>query len=94
MYYDVTIGIPVYQAEEFINRTMESALAQSYSNIEYLIIDDGSQDDSIIKIRQLQCTHPRGNQIRSISHQHNQGVAEARNTIISKAKGEYLYFMD
>lgn len=94
MYYDVTIGIPVYQAEEFINRTMESALAQSYSNIEYLIIDDGSQDDSIIKIRQLQCTHPRGNQIRIISHQHNQGVAEARNTIISEAKGEYLYFMD
>ena len=94
MYYDVTIGIPVYQAEEFIYRTMESALAQSYSNIEYLIIDDGSQDDSITKIRQLQCTHPRGNQIRIISHQHNQGVAEARNTIISKAKGEYLYFMD
>ena len=94
MYYDVTIGIPVYQAGEFINRTMESALAQSYSNIEYLIIDDGSQDDSIIKIRQLQYTHPRGNQIRIISHPHNQGVAEARNRIIGEAKGEYLYFMD
>lgn len=94
MYYDVTIGIPVYQAEEFINRTMDSALAQSYSNIEYLIIDDGSQDDSILKIRQLQYTHPRGCHIRILSHTNNLGVAEVRNEIINEAKGDYLYFMD
>lgn len=94
MHYNVTIGIPVYQVEKFIIRTMESALAQSYSNIEYLIIDDGSKDNSLEKIRQLQCTHQRGCHIRIISYPDNQGVAKARNEIISEAKGEYLYFMD
>lgn len=94
MHYDVTIGIPVYQSEKLIIRTMESALAQSYPNIEFLIIDDGSKDDSLKNIHQLKCTHPRGCHIRIISHPNNQGVAEARNEIIKEANGEYLYFMD
>lgn len=94
MHYDVTIGIPVFQTGKFIIRTMESALAQSYSNIEYLIIDDGSNDNSVERIHQLKCTHQRGCHIRIISHSYNRGVAEARNEIIREANGEYLYFMD
>ena len=94
MHYDVTIGIPVYQAEGFIKKTMDSALAQTYTSIEFLIIDDGCSDQSIEIIRQLQTSHLRGRDIRIISHQENLGVSQARNHIIDEARGDYLYFLD
>ena len=46
MHYDVTIGIPAFRVENYIRRTMESVLSQTYSNIEFLIIDDGSDADN------------------------------------------------
>ena len=94
MKYDVTIGIPVYEAETYIFRSLESALSQTYSSIEFLIIDDGCTDASMDIIRFFQAQHPRGKAIRIISHEHNKGVSAARNRIIDEAAGEYLYFMD
>lgn len=94
MQYEVTIGIPVYQVEDYIRRTMESALAQIYPNIEFLVINDGSDDKSADTIRELQRIHPRGKDIRFIQHKHNLGVATTRNEIIKEARGNYLYFMD
>lgn len=94
MHYDVTIGIPVYQAEDFIKRTMESALAQTYPSIELLIIDDGCNDQSIEIVHQIQTSHNRGCDIRIISHHENLGVSQARNNIIDEALGDYLYFLD
>ena len=94
MHYDVTIGIPVYQAEGFIKKTIDSALAQTYTSIEFLIVDDGCSDQSIEMIRQLQTLHRRGRDIRIISHQKNMGVSQARNRIIMDAQGEHLYFLD
>ena len=94
MKYDVTIGIPVYRAEDYIRKSMESALAQTYSSIEFLILDDACDDQSISIIQELQSSHPRGKDIRILSHQQNQGAGEARNHIIDEAQGRYLYFMD
>lgn len=94
MKYDVTIGIPVYEAEIYIFRSLESALSQTYSSIEFLIIDDGCTDASMDIIRFFQAQHPRGKAIRIISHCYNKGVSAARNRIIDEAAGEYLYFMD
>lgn len=94
MKYDVTIGIPVYEAETYIFRSLESALSQTYSSIEFLIIDDGCTDASMDIIRFFQAQHPHGKAIRIISHEHNKGVSAARNRIIDEAAGEYLYFMD
>ena len=94
MKYDVTIGIPVYQAEKYLSRTLESALAQSYPSIEFLIVDDGSTDGSLAILEGFQKNHPRGGAIRLISHSHNFGVSAARNRIIEEASGTYLYFMD
>lgn len=94
MKYDVTIGIPVYEAEIYIFRSLESALSQTYSSIEFLIIDDGCTDASMDIIRFFQAQHPRGKDIRIISHEQNKGVSAARNQIIDEAAGEYLYFMD
>ena len=94
MKYDVTIGIPVFNTVDYIQRSIESALNQSYSSIEFLIIDDGGSDGSIDIVERLQAEHHRGNDIRIIKHEHNRGVASARNRIIDEASGDYLYFMD
>lgn len=94
MKYTVTIGIPVYRAGLYIRKTMESALSQTYPSIEYLVIDDGGDDDSINIVKDLISSHPRGNDIRMVSHSKNQGVSASRNHIIDEARGDYLYFLD
>lgn len=94
MRYDVTIGIPVYQSVDYIQQTMESVLAQSYSSIEFLIVDDFGNDGSMSIIREIQEKHPRGNNIHVISHYCNLGVSESRNDIIRNSQGEFIYFMD
>ena len=94
MRYDVTIGIPVYQAEKYLSRALESALAQTYPSIEFLLVDDGSTDGSLAIVEGFQKNHSRGAAIRLISHDHNLGVSAARNRIVKEAAGSYLYFMD
>ena len=94
MKYDVTIGIPVYGAESYICKTMESALSQTYPSIEYLIVDDGGEDQSMSIIKELSTSHPRGKDIRILSHSQNEGVSASRNQIIDEAKGDYLFFLD
>lgn len=94
MGYDVTIGIPVYKSVDYIRRALESALAQTYPSIEFLIIDDAGHDGSLDIIFEIEQKHPRGKDIRVICHQENHGVSASRNQIIDEALGEYLYFMD
>ena len=94
MKYDVTIGIPVYNAELYIRRALNSVLSQSYSSIEFLIVDDGGTDASIAIIQEIKLVHPRGESIRIITHSQNQGVSTSRNHIIREAQGDYLFFMD
>ena len=94
MCYDVTIGIPVYQAQDYIEKAMVSVLAQTYMSIEFLLIDDGSSDSSLDIINKIKAKHPRGNDIHIKKHEQNLGVSHTRNHIIEEALGEYLYFMD
>jgi glycosyltransferase involved in cell wall biosynthesis len=94
MRYDITIGIPVYQSVDYIQRAMWSVLSQSYPSIEFLVIDDCGMDGSMDIIRKLQYSHPRGSDIHIISHIGNLGASESRNDIIREAQGDYLYFMD
>ena len=94
MEYEVTIGIPVYNVEEYIRSTLESALAQTFSSIEILICDDCATDGSVDIIRSYQQTHPRGRDIRILHHSRNMGVGPSRNRLIQEARGHYLFFMD
>lgn len=94
MPYKVTIGIPVFRVENCIMRTMESALSQTYSDIEFLVVDDASDDQSLDILESIRQTHPRGGAMRILTHCSNQGVSESRNEIIDNASGDYLYFMD
>lgn len=94
MTYEVTIGIPVYNVEKYIRKTLNSALEQSFHSIEFLICDDCGTDDSMDIVREFQQTHPRGKDIRVVEQPRNLGVSAARNRIIDEAKGHFLYFMD
>ena len=94
MGYEVTIGIPVYRAVEYIGETMKSALNQTFPDIEFLVVDDCGGDGSIQVVEQLQAEHKRGKDIHIIYNTQNCGVGAARNLIIEKACGRYLYFLD
>ena len=94
MNYDVTIGIPVYKAVDYIGKTMKSALNQTFNSIEYLIVDDCGEDGSMAIVEKFRVTHPRGASIRILRNDYNQGVGSSRNRIINEANGRYLYFLD
>jgi glycosyltransferase involved in cell wall biosynthesis len=92
--YDVTIGIPIYNSVDCIQASLMSALSQSYSSIEILLVDDGCTDGTMDLVKQIVCNHDRENDVRIVTHQTNMGVSVSRNQIIDEALGEYLYFMD
>ena len=85
----VSVVIPVYNVEQYIDEALRSVLTQSYVNLEVIIVDDESPDHSIARI-QRNFDDPR---IRIIK-QKNRGLAGARNTGIRHAKGEYIAFLD
>lgn len=86
----VTVGIPVYNMSDSIVAAVNSCINQSYKNIEILIVDDGSTDDSIEKLR----NEIKDNRIRIHLREKNGGVSQAMRTIVDEAKGEYLCFLD
>lgn len=94
MKYEVTIGIPVYNVEKYIRLTMDSALAQTFESIEFLVLDDCGTDGSMDIVHEYQQTHPRGKDIRVIRPSQNGGLGRARNRIIEEAQGQYLYHLD
>lgn len=94
MQYEVTIGIPVYKAFGYIDKTMKSALSQSFPSIEFLVLDDCGMDGSMDVVERFKKEHPRGNDIRIISHDRNYGIGIARNRILDEAQGKYLFFLD
>ncbi|HDX9639351.1 TPA: glycosyltransferase family 2 protein [Bacillus mobilis] len=87
----VSVIVPLYNAEKYIEETMESILNQTYKNIEIVIVDDGSKDQSSSIVKNFKKKYPE--QIKYIS-QENQGVSVARNTGIENANGEYISFLD
>ena len=94
MQYEVTIGIPVYKAFGYIDKTMESALSQSFQNIEFLVLDDCGMDGSMEVVERIKREHPRGKDIRIIRHEKNYGIGASRNRIMKEAKGKYLFYLD
>jgi len=94
MKYEVTIGIPVYNVEKYIRRAMESALAQTFPSIEFLICDDCGTDSSMDIVKEYQRGHPRGEDIRILKQPQNMGIGNSRNRLIEEVRSKYLYFMD
>ncbi len=90
----VTIGIPVYNVEPYIEKCLLSVLHQTYQHLEILVVDDLGTDGSMQIVERLQQTQPNGSLIKIIRHEHNKGLGEARNTAIDAATGPYLCFVD
>ena len=88
--WKLSVIIPVYNAEKVISNCVQSILTQDYDNIDLLLINDGSTDQSGIICEQFAQQDPR---IRVV-HQKNQGVSAARNHGIQLAKGDFLFFID
>lgn len=86
----VSIIIPAYNTEKTLERCVSSALRQTYSNIEIVIIDDGSVDGTLAIADGLASVHT---QIRAI-HQENVGLSGARNAGIEASVGELIFFLD
>ena len=91
---DVTIGIPLYRAEKYIKNCLNSALAQTYPYIDFLVIDDASDDNSVEIVNQMKAEHSRGESIRLIRHEYNLGIGETRNHLIDETHTKYLFFLD
>ena len=94
MKYDVTIGIPVFNSVAYLQRSLMSALNQTFPSIEFLIVDDCSTDSSMELVVHLKKNHHRGDDIHILYQSERSGVSAARNRIIDEAQGEFLYFMD
>ena len=85
----VSVVIPVYNGEAFVEQTIASVSAQDYQALEILVIDDGSTDNSLAVIGAC----PIGVPLR-VLRQQNRGVAAARQTGVSASAGEYVAFVD
>lgn len=86
----MSIIIPCYNSDRFINNTIKMLLCQDLSDCELILVDDGSIDSTL---QVLQKYESSDSNVRVIS-QLNQGVSAARNTGMLAARGKYIYFLD
>ena len=87
----VSVIVPVYNASQYISKTLDSIISQDFDGFEIIVVDDGSSDDSFEIISQCldDCKIPH-----KIIRQENSGVSVARNVGIEKSEGDYLVFID
>lgn len=87
----ISVVIPLYNAEPYIGRCLDSVLRQSYKNIEIVIVDDASTDASLSVVQRYQTQNPS---VTIISHKQNKGAMMSRKDGYTAATGECLMFVD
>lgn len=93
--YVVSILVPVYGVEKYIERCARSLFEQTYENLEYIFVDDCSPDKSIDILKRVIEDYPnRKERIRIIQHEINRGLAAARNTAIDNATSPFISHID
>lgn len=88
--YKVSIIVPVYNVEAYLPECLDSIINQTYTNLEIILVDDGSTDRSGEISEQYRTTDPRIHVI----HQENGGLSSARNTGLKQATGTFVFFLD
>ena len=86
----VSIIIPVYNVEKYLDKAVQSAADQTYKNIEILLIDDGSKDKSGFLCDEWKKKDDR----ITVVHKENGGLSSARNAALDICNGDYIYFLD
>jgi glycosyltransferase involved in cell wall biosynthesis len=87
---DITVVIPNFNGGRFLSLAMESALHQTLQNLEIIVIDDGSKDDSVVVVERVQKVDPR---VRLFIHKENRGVSAALNTGIQNSDSNFITFL-
>ena len=86
----ISIIVPIYNAASYLERLLQSICNQTYQNLQIILVDDGSLDDSLVCCEEWAKKEPR----ILVLHQENAGVSAARNTGLKAATGEYVMFVD
>ncbi|MCH5281308.1 MAG: glycosyltransferase [Lachnospiraceae bacterium] len=86
----ISIVIPIYNTEQYIERCLRSIMCQTYTNLEIICVDDGSTDGSGVLLDKLSLEDER----MQVIHKANEGVSAARNTALLAATGDYIGFVD
>lgn len=91
----VSILIPIYKSEQFIEQCFRSVLCQTYEDIEYVVVNDATPDSSMDIIARVIDDFPkRKDAILYINNQLNKGIVYNRNLMVQNATGDYVYFVD
>ena len=90
MHNKVSIIVPVYNAEKYIKQCLESIISQTYENIEIIVVNDGSKDNSLNILKEYV---KKSNKMKLVDKK-NGGVSSARNAGLKEATGEYITFVD
>ena len=91
----VSILVPVYNVEKFFSRCLESLFSQTYSDIEYVFVNDCTPDNSMKILSGMLKKYPsRATMVKIINNSHNRGIAIVRNTLLENATGDYILFVD
>ena len=86
----ISVIIPVYNVEKYLNECLNSVCSQTFENLEIILVDDGSTDDSSKICDEWSAKDSR---VRVI-HQLNAGLSEARNSGLKYCKGDYILYID
>lgn len=86
----ISIIIPVYNTEKYLERCLRSVIEQNFEDLEIICVDDGSTDNSLSILKKIAIRDSRV----KIIHQNNKGLASARNNALKIATGEYVLFVD
>ncbi|KFC23538.1 glycosyltransferase family 2 protein [Epilithonimonas lactis] len=89
----ISINIPIYNCEKYIVRCLESVKQQTYKNMEVILVNDCTPDQSMILVQDFIDANPQLN-VKIIEHEKNSGLSVVRNTGIKSSLGEYIYFLD
>lgn len=93
--YVVSVLVPVYGVEKYIERCAISLFEQTYKKIEYIFVNDCTKDNSVVLLKELCCRYPDITQkIKMVNHIQNRGIAATRNSLLENCSGRFFIFVD
>jgi glycosyltransferase involved in cell wall biosynthesis len=90
----VSIIVPIYNVANYIIRCLDSVINQTYSNIECILVDDCSPDNSMALVEQRLKSYTGTIEFKILHHEQNRGLSAARNTGTKISTGDYIYYLD
>ena len=89
----ISINIPIFNCEDYLLRCLNSVKEQTYKNIEIVLVNDCTKDNSVIIANTFIMENPEL-KVKLIQHEENQGLSVVRNTGIDASVGDYIFFLD